>query len=624
MTHLGPRSPTMRTATAPHAAARAHRLLAILALVPACHSSKTTEAPPQAALAGSRTAQEIFRPLKQRFVGTPADKRAALEPNLTWFIEAYPKDGNAALARVYLAFIAVDKGDVARARRLLDEARTGPSGTVRDLAEVVEGRILLHRGDAQQAFERFLPLVGKLIDPYARLLLDESIVAAAIEAHRWYEAVAFMDLWLRDGQEDQAEMVHTAVRRSLEAIPGDALETMLQAIKAQNGRAGYGTEIRKAVVARLATVALADQNTELARRLVETDDQALGDAVEGLEELASSGGAPSIEGRTIGLLVSTGKSQLGVRAAQVLTGVVDALRLTAGGAPDHVRLATRDERETKRTDLALLSLARHGAAILIAGFDSPQADVAARFAVRTHIPVILLSPLSDGSAPAPPAFLLGAPHASVLDALLEHLTAKGAHAVAPVGGPVTAGAGPGLSLLEVGACEAAGRAGESHFPIESWQKGRLDALLLLGDAACTAEAIGDVAQARFGRVRAAVGLESAEIAAEPNALTLSVASAGRFPLTQGGSSSPLFGFKERHGQAPSWFATMGHDAAALARAALRTLPADSTDDAEEIAKRQQRAEASLLRVEVDLWSTSARGFSGNAVMEREIRVVEVK
>jgi hypothetical protein len=303
---------------------------------------------------------------------------------------------------------------------------------------------------------------------------------------------------------------------------------------------------------------------------------------------------------------------------------VDALRLTAGGAPDHVRLATRDERETKRTDLALLSLARHGAAILIAGFDPPQADVAARFAARTHTPVILLSPLSDGGAPAPPAFLLGASRASVVDALLAHLKAKGAHAVAPVGGPVPAGAAPGFSLLDDGACDAPGPAGESHFPIESWQRGKLDALLLLGDTACTTEAIGDVAQARFPRVRAAVGLDSAEIAADPNALALSVASTGRFPLTLGGTSSPLFGFKERHGQAPSWFAAMGHDAAALARAALRTLPSDSTDDPQEIAKRQQRAEASLLRVEVDLWSTSARGFSGNAVIEREIRVVEVK
>jgi hypothetical protein len=624
MTHFDLRSKSTRERTAPRVAALAWRFVAIAALAPACHSSQTTETP-RANLAGSRSAQEIFRPLKQRFVGSSPEKRAAIEPNLTWFVDAYPKDGYAPLARIYLAFIAVDKGDAPRARRLVEEAHTGASGTARDLAELVEGKILLSSGEPQQAFERFLPLVGKLIDPYARLLLDESIVAAAIGAHRWYEAVACMDLWLRDGQEDQADIVRAGVRRSLEAIPGEALETMLKAMQGQNGRSGYGTEIRKAVVARLATVALADQNTELARRLVDTtDEQALGDAAEGLEELASSGGAPMIDGRTIGLLVSTGKSLLGVRAAQVLTGVVDALRQTAGGPPDRVRLATRDERETKRTDLALLSLASHGAAILIAGFDPPQADVAARFAARTHIPVILLSPLSDGKAPAPPAFLLGASRASVIDALMEHVKAKGARAVAPVGGSLLGATTRGLLLLDEGACDAAGQAGESHFPIESWQKGKLDALLLLGDTACSSEAIGDVAEAKLGRVRAAIGLDGAEIAAEPGALALSVASAGRFPLLPGSSSSPLFGFKERHGQAPSWFATVGHDAAVLARAALRALPADQTEDAVEVAKRQQRAEASLRSVDVDLWSTSARGFSGAAVLGREIRVVEVK
>ena len=296
----------------------------------------------------------MFRPLKQRFIAGNAAQRAELSRNLLWFIDNYPKDGAVPLATIYLALIAVDKGDVARARKFVDEAGTGPSGTARDLAELVEAKILLQRGDSVQAFERLLPMVGKLIDLYARLLLDESIVAAAISAHRWYEAVAYMDLWLRDGQEDEAEVVRRAVRRSLEAIPAEALETMLKAMQGENGRTGYGAEIRKAVVSRLAAVALAAQDTDLARRLVDsTDDQALGEAAEGLEELASSGGAPIVDGRTIGLLVSTGKSQLGVRAAQVLTGVVDALRASSGGPPDHVRLTTRDERD-KRTDLALV------------------------------------------------------------------------------------------------------------------------------------------------------------------------------------------------------------------------------------------------------------------------------
>jgi hypothetical protein len=589
----------------------------------ACRSHKA-ELAPQAALAGSRSAQEIFRPIKQRFTTSNVVERARLEPNLTWFVQAFPGDGSTPLARIYLAFIAIDQGDAARARQLIDAAAPGPAGTMRDLAELVEGRVLLAQKDPEQAYERLLPMVGKLIDPYARLLLDESIVEAAIGAHRWYEAVAYMDLWLRDGQEDESEAVRQAVRMRLEAIPGNALETMLQAMQGQNGRAGYGTEIRKAVVARVATVALADQNTELARRLVEsTDDQALGDAAEGLEELASSGGAPTIDGRTIGLLVSTGKSLLGVRAAQVLTGVVDALR-SGGGAPDHVRLATRDERETKRTDLGLLSLANHGASVLIAGFDPPQADVAARFAARTKIPVILLSPTSDGKTPAPPAFVLGASREASVRALADYLKKSGTRVAAPVGAPAADGDVEGLTLLEGGACDApAAQAGTSRFPLDAWRKGRLEALLLLGDSSCANEVIFDVAEARLGKVRAAVGLEGAELAAESNPLPTVFATAGRFPLMPGGSSSPLFGFKERHGQAPSWFATLGHDAALLARMALHAVPAQPSEEPQEVARRHERVAKELGKVEVELWSTSARGFAGGTVIPRDITAAAV-
>ena len=592
----------------------------------ACRASGTAEAPPQALLAKSRSAQEIFRPIKQRFVGSSAAQREQLEPNLTWFVEAFPKDGYTPLAKIYLAFIAVDRGDLARARRLVDEASAGPSGTAHDLAELVEGKILLQRGDPGAAFERLLPLVGKLIDPYARLLLDESIVAAAIGAHRWYEAVAYMDLWLRDGQEDETELVRRAVRRNLEAVPGDALEIMLKAMRSESSRAGYGPEIRKAVVARLATVALADQNTELARRLVEsTEDQALGDAAEGLEELASSGGSPTVDGRTIGLLVSAGKSELGVRAAQALTGVVDALRSTGGREPDRVRLATRDERDTKRTELALLSLANRGASIIIAGFDGAQADVAARFAARTQIPVILLSPLSEDRAAPPPAFVLGASREAVGRLLADFLQGKGAHTVAAVGGSIGDPGPSGLALLPGAPCDPGG-AGQLRLPLDVWQKARLDAILLLGDAACTSDALADLADSKIGRVRAAVAFDGAEIASEPSApaTALFVASAGRFPLTGGGAASPLFGFKERHGQAPSWFSTLGHDAAVLARAALKTLPADPTEDTAEVKRRQHAVALALRTAEGDLWSTDARGFAGRSRIERDVRVVEVK
>jgi hypothetical protein len=560
-------------------------------------------------------------------VGSERSQRVLLEPNLAWFIATFPKDGQTPLAKVYLALIAVDRGDTARAVALVQSAKVGQSGTTRDLAELVEGALLLRRQASGQAFERFLPLVGKLIDPYARLLLDEQIVTAAIAARRWYEAVAYMDLWLRDAQEEDATPIRAQVKRALEAIPSEALELMMKAMQSDSAGPGYGVEIRKAVVARLAAVAIDQQDTELARRLVESTggNQALGEAAEGVEELASSGGAPTVDGRTIGLLVSTGQSQLGGHAAEVLTGVVDALRLAGGGgSPDHVRLTTRDERDTKRTELALLALASQGASVLIAGLDPSQAQIAASFAERTHIPVILLSALHDGRVPSPPAFVLGEASDKVLLALAESLAGHGARTVAPVGGAVPPMGGK-LTFLEPASCSAPpNQAGESRFPVSEWRSAKVDYLLLLGDASCTVEAIRDAASGGLGSVRAAVGLDAADIAAEPSRVPLLLATAGMFPLKRGDATSAMSGFKKRHGRAPSWFAAMGHDAAVLARAALRALPIDRADDSIEVEKRHRLARDALGRADAELWSTDARGFAGQNAVSREIGVVEVK
>jgi len=580
-----------------------------------------------AALAQSRAPQEAFRPLRQRFVGAERSQRALLEANLTWFVSNYPKDGLTPLAEVYLALIAIDKGQIDRARELVRDAQKQPSGTTRDLSELVEGAILLRQKQAAQAFEQSLPLVGKLIDPYARILLDEQIVMAAIGAKRWYEAVAYMDLWLRDAPEDDAGSVRVAVRRALEAIPGEALLLMLQAMRTAGAGTGYGTEIRKGVVARLAEVAINKQDTALARRLVESasGNQSLGDEAEGLEELASSGGAPIVDGRSIGLLVSTGKSQLGERAAEVLTGVVDALRLTGDvGAPDHVRLTTRDERETMRTDLALKALASQGASVLIAGLDPAQSEIAAAFAERERIPVILLSPTSDGKA-SPSAFVLGSSTDSAVAVLVEAMVSRGARSVAPVGGSVPTALAGRFTAIDVASCNApASQAGESRFPIAEWRAARVDHLLLLGDAACATEAMDDALAAHMSGIRAAIGLEGADVVGDSGRVPAMVVTAGSFPLKRGDATSLLGGFKKRHGKAPSWFAALGHDAAVLARAALRSLPLDRADDDKEVKKRHEAARASLSSTEGDLWTTGARGFAGQNTIVREIGVIEVK
>ena len=607
----------------------------LMVALASCHSSSSSEPVPTASLAGSRSAQEVFRPIKQRFVSAGRAERASLDPNLAWFAANYPKDGLAPLAQVYRAVIAVDRDDVEGAERLIEGAGVGPSGTAHDLAELVRGAVLLKRQAPAAAVERFVPLIGKLIDGFARMLLDEYVVSAALGAKRWYEAVAYMDLWLRDAQDDDASVVRKEVRRMLEGVPSEVLELMLHAMQRDKARTGYGPDIRKAVVARLAVVAIEAQDTGLARRLVEstTGSPSLGDAIEGLEELASSGGAATVDGRTIGLLISTGQSGLGARAADVLAGVVDTLQTAGeGGAADHVRLTTRDERDPKRTDLALQSLASQGASIVIAGLDPTQAKAAASFAARTRVPVILLSELGDDTAPARPAFSLGQDGRPVFDALMASLALHGARSVAPVGdSPALAAAKAAqlregkLSFFQVTSCDSQPSGiGTSRFPVEAWRAARVDHLLFLGDAACATEALeGAVAKGGLS-VRTATALLASELAAEPARTPALFASAGLFPLRRGEATSPLTGFQKRQGKAPSWYAALGHDAAALARSALRSLPADKVTDAREVEHRHEAAAAALSRAEARLFTTDARGFSGGNVIDRKINVVEVR
>jgi hypothetical protein len=292
-------------------------------------------------------------------------------------------------------------------------------------------------------------------------------------------------------------------------------------------------------------------------------------------------------------------------------------------SPDHVRLTTRDERETSRTDLALFALASQGVSILIAGLDPTQAESAASFSARTKIPVILLSATGNVNAETP-SFLLGDSYERVAVTLTETMTTRGAHTIAPIGGSVPGAVAGRATFLPSLSCDAApSQAGESKFPVSDWRANRVDHLLLLGDAACAADALADLQAAHLSGVRAVVGLEGAEVADDARAPLL-VASAGSFPLKRGDTSSALNGFKKRHGKAPSWFAALGHDAAVLARAALRELPLDRADDKAEVEKRHAAARTALARAQANLWTTEAAGFAGSNAIDREINVIEVR
>jgi hypothetical protein len=407
----------------------------------------------------------------------------------------------------------------------------------------------------------------------------------------------------------------------------------------EHAGAGYGVEIKKALVARLSVVALEKQDTGLARRLVESSGTtpALGEAAEGLEELASSGGAPTVDGRMVGLLMSTGTTEraaeVAERAADVLTGAVVVLRPAAGGAQaangaavvGGVRLLTRDERDPKRTELAMTALASQGAAVIIAGFEPDQAEVAAAFSRRTGVPVLLLSPLASGGALPATAYALGADDAEVGVAMAEALARRGARSIAPVGGDAPGEPFRQFALAKPAPCDVpVQKAGEARFPVDAWRKAKVDALLLLGDSFCAADALEDAESGGLGRAWAMLGLAAGELAAEPSRFPVLATRAGPFPLLRTEPNSPLRGFRRRYGKAPSWFAALGHDAAVLAKAALQALPADRASEGKEVDRRHQLASAAIAGAEGELWSTDAGGFGGKNVLRREISVVEVK
>jgi hypothetical protein len=78
---------------------------------------------------------------------------------------------------------------------------------------------------------------------------------------------------------------------------------------------------------------------------------------------------------------------------------------------------------------------------------------------------------------------------------------------------------------------------------------------------------------------------------------------------------------ESLGVRPSWWTALGHDAGALAKAALAPLPSDTTVDKAAIAKRRALVESGLLATRIHLWTTEEQGISAARVLDRSLRLV---
>src|SRR4029079_11510810 len=142
-----------------------------------------------------------------------------------------PQDGAVPLAKVYLAFVMMDSGEVAAADGVLAALTEMPPGTTRDLGTVARARSLRLHNAPQSALDSLRPLVGKVVDDADREIFLEELALSAIAAKVDYEALAYLDAWLRGVGEDDRDRVKAKIEQILETLPRAVLEQTYRAMK---------------------------------------------------------------------------------------------------------------------------------------------------------------------------------------------------------------------------------------------------------------------------------------------------------------------------------------------------------------------------------------------------------
>lgn len=577
--------------------------------------------PPVPALSASTVAQVELRRLLQRFAAAPRGERAAIEAELVAFRRRHAGDPLIRLVDAHVAWIALEKGDLAHAESLAAKLRAGLPGVPRDIAQVVQGAALRRRGRPREAFAALRPLVGKLIDAYARALLHAEVVTAATEAGRFTEAIELADVWLREIGDEERAAARAGIQALLPRMPPVVLSRALRERQAAQQEDIPESELllRTLLAERLAAVALEEKDVRLAQELLATSGPLLGAQGDRIAQLAAGATTARVGVATVGLLISVRTPAARRRAVEAAAGVSFGLGLLRAGGGDagKARVVSRDdagEGGEDRTAEALSALTTEGAAVLITGFDRGQSTAAAAFARAHEIPVLLLHPPDPGAAAGPFVFVLGEEPSRVGEALVAALAAEGARKVALVGDAETVGAASKPAGVAV-ALSCDGPMDERTLRLAGVQ-----GLALNGDDGCAARALEASGALRL---RAAFGLEALG-AAPPGAL---VAGAGRMPFAEherDATSGDVAAWLKAQVEPPGWWAALGRDAAVLAQAGLARLPAKGTEDPAEVKARRREVTEGLARASAALWTTEARGFEGKQRMGREIRVGEAK
>lgn len=590
--------------------------------VAGCGSAANAGPEPEVALASSAEAQARFRAIREQWVSSPLDARAALQPELTTFVQSHPTDPQGRWARIYLAWIALQRGELDLAERWLTLAEPGRAGAARDLVLVVRASLSLSRGHAEAAYRELLELQGRLIDADDRLLCLDQLVRAAQASGHYREAVQHMLELAAQAARRHRERVWRTLEPRLAKIPLPVLEASLSTISSARvqspgvrpaERAAAADWMRRQIVELLSRSALSAQDVALAQRLVATASNRQSDDAKKSELLllATQGGMErTIVGRTLGLLLQVDDPALMQRSIDVAAGIAATLELTASGR-DRARIVLQTRQvENGALDEGLARLAGDGASLMLAGLDPEGARLAASFAEERGVPVLLLhEPAGPPRALPRSAYVLGANDAAANQVLWGALKQR-AGVVIRVGSPSAP-----CPKASSDATTLVGLAGELRHAALSFESSAACArhvLMGLGDGAHPA--VVGLGLNALGLLGAGLGVR------EVWAL-----GAGRVPEFGGSRDEELERWFSRKGRAPTWYEALGHDAALIARASLGPVSTEVIRDPVAIAAIYDQVGSALGGASLaGLWTTDSGGFGADHRLAREFHAVKVE
>ncbi|WP_394844399.1 ABC transporter substrate-binding protein [Pendulispora brunnea] len=626
-----------------------------LALAAACGGAGKRRRP-VATLSSTPAAAAEMAEIRRMWGDLEGRDRNALRVRIRQFLSKFPNDGAAALARTYLTFILLSDGDFTEAKAQLDFLETIPPGATRDFSMVARARLLRLTQRPNEALELLAPLAGKMVDRHALELFQEEISLDAVAAHHDYEAIAYMDSWLRHADDEEREEARRKIPEALASMSPQVLEASLRSMRASaRGGAplvtGYSVEMQRFVALQLSAYAVATGDARLAQWLV---DPASGAPVLGsdagllVSELATRHRTTrAVAGRTIGLVLPTGSSSLRDAAADAARGAAWALNLprAAKDPGDKTLLVTRDDGgRADRIESVLDDLASDGAGVILAGFEPDSAERALRWAESNGVAVVVLAAPRHATA-SKFGFVAGEPYASSIEVLADALLSRRETKVATVADATSlsdvariAAERPNVSqkltFFQPAPCDLEGQgAGEHRFPLSVWEKAGIRSWLVSGPEPCARDVLREV-----GELRGALVMLTLEtIGAYERATSAKVlsAAAGLLPVRglldgkadAGAAADPdIQRFMASFSARPTWFTAVARDAAALARRAIVALPTDTTTNPDAVTARREDTRRALESANTALWTSSeSHGFApGEHMVKRTVKVVELR